>query len=227
VPPTATPPGPITRPAANGLHPAERMAPITVDGQFDEWPGDWQPIDEIVFGNSEWSGPGDLSGEFQVGWALNGLYLALRATDDVYAGAPPGDQMYRGDSVELVFDRELAADFNVVQGNQDDYQLGLGEELGGIGFNAYRWLPVGREGAVIVQGAIVLTTDGYALEAIVPWSVFDVQSSELTGQETFGFSVSLSDNDDPAPAQQSMVSSSSQRVNLNRPPQWGTLMLQP
>jgi hypothetical protein len=68
----------------------------------------------------------------------------------------------------------------------------------------------------------VTTTEGYNLEAMIPWTVFGVTPD---AGDRFGFALSISDNDlTGAPVQQSLVSSVSTRT-LTNPTTWGTLIL--
>jgi hypothetical protein len=65
-------------------------------------------------------------------------------------------------------------------------------------------------------------SDGYRLEAAIPWSVFGV--TPANGQQ-FGFAISISDNDNPNEnVQQKMVSADPFR-SLVDPTTWGVLTL--
>jgi hypothetical protein len=66
--------------------------------------------------------------------------------------------------------------------------------------------------------------NGFYLEASIPWSTFGVTPN---AGSTFGFTLSVSDNDTPGTTeQQSMISSVDTR-RLTNPTTWGTLILDP
>jgi hypothetical protein len=200
-------------------------APV-IDGASGEWGLPKQAINHIVFGDDRWAGAGDLSGEVMLGWDEDYLYLAVRIVDDVYSQNSTGRDIYLGDSLEILLDRDLSGDFASQALNTDDYQLGISPGNPGIGDSpsAYLWYPqdkAGRRNAVEIAAA-PSSDGGYILEAAIPWSVFGINPSR--GQR-YGFAISLSDNDRPGrEVQQSMVSSVKGRV-LADPTTWGELVL--
>jgi hypothetical protein len=91
---------------------------------------------------------------------------------------------------------------------------------------AYRWYPASLAGIPAgVTLKAVRTDEGYDLEARIPWSALGgVTPAEGS---SFGFALSLSDNDRAGQAlQQSMVSTVRGRM-LTNPTTWGTLTLGP
>ncbi len=56
-------------------------------------------------------------------------------------------------------------------------------------------------------------------------SLFGLESPEAGS--TFGFNLSISDNDSDAPAQETVVSASPTRTTFDNPAEWGTLVLMP
>lgn len=214
-----------SRPADHGLFPAPRQPTIVVDGSTDEWPGSWLQASAIVEGAASWSGETDLAGVFQVAWGDDGLYVAAKVIDDLYRAGPAGTDLWRGDSVEINFDRNLADDFGGTESNADDYQIGLGFGPDMALMLGYRWLPFAQEGPLDLSGAAVTTADGYTFEALIPWEVFGLTPAELAPGMTFAFNVALNDNDSDAPAQETVASASPARVTYDDPTQWGTLVL--
>lgn len=212
------------RPSVNGVFLAQPGAP-SLDGLLDEWAGDWTPISNVVFGGASYVGPGDASGEFQVRWTQDGIYLAIRVRDDVYRSGPDGTAMWQGDGLEIHFDGQLALDYDSTNVNEDDYQVGVsfGPNLNEL--RGYRWLPADREGAFGFIGTVQPTADGYQLELILPWYILDVTPDRIFAQAAFGFNLSISDNDADTLAQQTIVSASPARTDHRTPPEWGTLVL--
>ena len=230
---TATPPPTATvdsstqqqRPDGNGTFRAASGG-HTLDGDLGDWSGNWQPIGAMVQGAENYSGPDDLRGDFQVGWSLEGLYLAVRVSDDRYRAGPNGTDMWQGDSLEIHLDRALALDYTNAVADTDDYQLGVSFGEGRNEIRLYRWLPFAQEGAFPISGAVRADGEGYAVELLIPWTLFDVTSGDLGADKRFGFNLSISDNDGDSPAQESLLSSSPARTTYNNPTEWGTLILE-
>lgn len=221
--PTATP----TQPARSG--PTLRamfMSPAPVlDGSLGDWSGEWTDASNVVFGKSNRSGASDLSAKVKVGWDWNYLYLAVQVTDDVYVQKAGGASIYQGDSLEVLMDTNLGADFYSEGLSSDDYQLGIsGRTLSNSDSGeAYLWYPEGSAGSkskVIIQARP--TDQGYRMEVAIPWGVFGISPS--SGMR-YGFAFGVSDNDNPnANQQDSMVSNVSER-KLTNPTTWGNLVL--
>jgi hypothetical protein len=199
--------------------------PPTIDGSLSDLGGEIYLINTVVYGKDSHMSNVDASGRFLVSWDSQYLYVGVEVMDDVFVQNATGNQIYKGDCIELLFDAFLGADFQSSELSDDDYQLGLTPGRGQIGVNKENWLwyPRGKSGALQnVTWAAQSTSSGYVLEAAVPWSVFEVSPS--AGQR-FGFSVSISDNDDTAnDVQQTMVSFAPNR-RLTDPTSWATLEL--
>ncbi len=215
-----------SRPEANGLFRAAQAGALQLDGNLNEWPADgWNAILALVEGKGKHKGADDASGRFQVAWTADGLVLAAAVADDTFRAGPPGTEMWQGDVLELQFDGQLtqdAADANV---NADDYQIGIGIVQGGGSLQTYRWLPREIEGLVPIAGAGVTSKDGYTIEALIPWSALGI--GQVQGGESFGFNLSISDNDAKQPRQESVISASPARTTYDNPTEWGTLVLLP
>lgn len=224
-PENALPAGSRFRPNDHGVFTAAQASGINLDGRVDEWPTGWNPMNTIIRGAGERSGDGDLSGAFQVLWSRDGLYLAARVRDDVHRSGPDGTTMWQGDGLEIHFDRQLDADFSDTGVNEDDYQIGVsfGDSLNQI--RAYRWYPYDKEGAFTMAGSVQTTSDGYRVEVLIPWYIWDMDANGGAAPATFGFNVSINDNDGDTPAQQTVVSASPARTTYDDPTEWGTLVL--
>jgi len=225
--PTATLGG-LSRPNGSPVTAAYLPTAPTIDGNISEWTTTAYSIDQIVFGASAWVGANDASGTYYIGWDTGNLYLAVRVRDEAHVQINSGANLrylYKGDDVEIQLDANLSGDFNTTTLTSDDYQLGLTPgNFGSLTPQAYQWLPAAQEAtraSVTVQ--VRQVTNGYELEARIPWSVFGITPA---GGNRYGFAVSISDNDLAGTAtQQSMVSNVGTR-RLTNPTTWGTLILQ-
>lgn len=231
-PPTEAPaisptPDELARPNGAVLVATRRDTPPTIDAQQDDWPADLpHAIDQIVFGQGSWQGTGDQVARFNAMWDAANLYLFVVVEDDLHVQNDAGLTLYRGDSLELQFDADLAGDFSTTSLNSDDYQIGLSPGASRASPEVYFWNPAERRGEPTGINLATRPTDGaggYVVEAAIPWSLFGVSPSSGS---RFGFALNSSDNDSPGTTeQQSMISSVITRTLLN-PTTWGTLRLE-
>lgn len=225
-PPATASPDNLLRPNGPVLHAVRFPAPPTVDGDVSEWGGLADVIDQVAFQPANWSGTGDTSATFALAWDSDNLYLAMQVKDEVRAQTQRDALIFKGDSLEVLLDADLAADFADAKLSSDDFQLGLSPgdlTTGDPPPQSYLWFPGERKG---IPAGILLAAkplgDGYTVEAAIPWSVFGVTPAV---DDRYGFALSISDNDNTAAAeQQSMVSTVSTR-KLADPTTWGTLVL--
>jgi hypothetical protein len=231
--PTVSPPPTLTPKAILPGRPGAHIAaayfkdPPILDGNWDDWVTPEYSANGVVYGSGNWTGAADLSSAFRVGWDIKNLYIAAKVRDDIYAQNASGNNLYLGDSLEILLDTDLKVDYynNVL--SPDDYQLGISPGFGSIqgAKEAYLWFPrylMGTRGAVQIES--IPMADGYRVEAAIPWSVFGI--TPIAGYR-YGFAFSVSDNDLPNQnAQQTMISSASKRV-LTQPMSWGELFLNP
>lgn len=219
------PPGARTRPNGSPIRARRAGEPLTIDGVLDEWGAEANPINYVVYGSGAWFGIGDLSALLYVQWDAAYLYLAYHITDDAFVQLASGETLYQGDSVEIQFDRDLAGDFNSTTLSADDYQIGVSPgNFSDLVSEAYLWFPESQAGPLnSADIAARSSSDGYDLEARIPWLIFDVAPQP---GDHFGFAASLSDNDQSgAEVQQSLISSVRTRA-FDDPTSWGTLILE-
>lgn len=225
-PPAATSAAPTARPNGSPITATKLTTPPTIDAILNEWTANAFNANSVVYGATNWSGTNDLSAICYAGWDMTNLYLALRVFDDTHAQISTGVYLYRGDSVELQFDRDLVADFYSASQTLDDTQIGFSPgNFGGLSPEAYRWYPTSLSGplsSVIIDSR--QTPQGYEIEIKIPWATFGITPA---AGSRYGFALSVSDNDLLGTAvQQSMVSSVSTR-QWGDPTTWGTLYLAP
>jgi hypothetical protein len=160
-----------------------------------------------------------------IGWDEDNLYLGVRVIDDVYVQDAAREEIFKGDSLDILIDTNVSADYYSQRLSNDDYQLGLspGSPNPGDETEAYLWFPKDREGREEdVKIASRAKEDGYIVEAAIPWDVFNTKSYEGAH---FGFALSISDNDNPKKnVQQTMISFVPIRT-LTDPMTWGDLYL--
>lgn len=229
--PTAVPatPVPTLVPRPGGAYTAAWLnsAPV-LDGVWDEWTTTKFPITAVTWNrtSTSWSGAADLEGSFRIGYDASYLYVAVKVLDDIYAQNADGEDIFQGDSIEILLDTNLTGDYYYNVLSPDDYQLGIspGKRNPDGEKEAYLWFPQSVAGTrTQVKIAAVRSDDSWRVEAAIPWSVFGVTP---TSGSQFGFALSISDCDDgDGESQDTMVSTAPGRA-LTNPLTWGTLTLQ-
>jgi hypothetical protein len=200
-------------------------SPPVIDGDWSEWSSTQYPATYVFYGADSWVSSDDLSASFQVGWDYSNLYIAAKVGDERYVQNASGQDIYKGDSLEILLDANLCGDFYSTNINSgDDYQIGISPGNPDVNGNreAFLWFPQSSAGSRSVAISAIESGGLYRVEAAIPWSVFG--ASPFSGQ-TYGFSFAVSDNDDPSQnVQESMVSAVVSR-RLTNPTTWGTLIL--
>ena len=180
----------------------------------------------MVFGEDRWQVDDDLSAWAQFAWDEDYLYISSRVYDEEYVQNAPTRELFRGDSLEVLIDTRVQADYYVRSLSPDDYQLGISPGYGepGDGPDAYLWFPANIEGKQNqVEVGAESVAGGYYVEMAIPWEVFDIEDPEEG--DHYGFAFSVSDNDRASEnVQQSMVSNVPTRM-LTDPTTWGDLEL--
>lgn len=201
----------------------------TIDGDWNDLPAKEYPAEIVVYGMNSWQSRDDLSASFRIGWDANNLYLGVKVHDDVYVQNATGADLFKGDSIEVLLDTDVASDYFVKKVSPDDFQLGIspGKTSVSGAKQAYRWMPTNIDGSI---SSVVIASQRNEAEQItryevaIPWTVFEVKPK--SGQH-FGFVLSISDNDNSsANVQQTMVSNIKTRILVD-PTTWGDLTLAP
>jgi LCP family protein required for cell wall assembly len=222
--PSAPPP---TVPQGEIVHTAGiKGPPPPTDGDLIEWTHLVYAVDQPVFGRENWAGPDDLSARWNLAWDQQYLYLALQVQDDVYVPAAPGENLYKGDSLELLLNTDPGSR---VQNTLTDHDFQLGIALGDLSLTplapeAYLWLP--EDEARSIAGVVVaarLVEGGYNVEVAIPWLIFRV-APPFAG-EGFAFALTLNDDDTPSSAEQETQVSSVKDRKLVDPFTWGIMVL--
>lgn len=224
IPTTVTYDGPGVRPGA-GVIAAYLSSPPTIDGSLGDWSETQYPVENVAYGAGEHTSAADLSGTVMMGWDADNLYLGAEVFDDIYVQEATGENLFKGDSIEILLDLNVSDDYYYAQLSGDDYQLGIspGNPIAGSNTEAYLWYPWSVSGPrPQVQIGAAATAQGYIIEAAIPWSMYGLIPNV---GDHYGFGFSLSDNDSAGTTvQQSMVSNLANRIFTN-PMTWGDLML--
>jgi hypothetical protein len=192
------------------------VTPPTIDGDLSDW-------DDPLINNVPYTVFG------------HNLYLAVKVADDnLFNNINTSDasQMYKGDSVEILLDRDLKGDYCSTVMDEDDYQLGISPGSlptpGGFGPFAYLWYPTNLKGIKIatIVSALTVTPDpiGYIIEAAIPWGAFGGGAPD--GSEYYGFAFSVSDDDHGVAQQDGMISTDPKRTIYSNPMLWGNLEIE-
>jgi hypothetical protein len=197
----------------------------SIDGDWGDWSAPELPARFVVVGTQNRSGIADLDASYKLAWDENYLYLAVKMRDDKYVQNARIDQLYKGDSVELLVDSEFYGDFDNATLNNDDYQIGINPGHGSPSGpkEAYVWYPANQVGPRSDIDIATKRSGGITrIEVAIPWTTFNI-TPETGGH--YGFAIGISDNDDATrDVQQTFMSNIRKRVLAN-PTTWGDLTL--
>ena len=221
---------PAAVPLGGGAVEANTLAaPPTIDGNLAEWSGVATVTSaNRVYSVAGWDGSADLTAVWQLAWDNNNLYVAVTVTDDIHVQTASGNQIFRGDSVDMQFDTLRDADY----GNDlspDDFQITLSPgDFAGSGPTAFRYQGT-ASGAILdapggnnVTVAAQQSGTGYTLEAAIPWTNLNLTPSEGL---IIGLALNANDNDSVGTAVQEVMVSNMPNRTLTNPTTWGTLTL--
>ena len=223
-PPTLTAAPIVTRPYGHATARYLSAAPV-IDGPWDEWSTTAYGLSSVIFGAGNWSGKTDLDASYRVGWNNSYLFLAFKVYDEKYVQNASGQNIFKGDSVEILLDNDLAGDYYTTTLNGDDYQLVVSPGNPSAGTNReavlFRPLPGSGNRPQVAIGAV--GGDGlYRVEVAIPWTVLGM--SPVAGKH-YGFAVRVNDNDNPDASEQQTTIANLSGNSLANPTTWGDLYL--
>jgi len=196
-----------------------------MDGGWGDWIADEYSANAVVFGGERWDDSDDLSSSYKVQWDEDYLYIAWKVTDEEYMQLSKGQNLYLGDSVEVLIDTAVQYDYWQRWLDWDDYQIGVSPGNNEVGENpeVYLWYPSSKAGTLTkALVGVKPTSNGYRVTLGIRWKTLGIEP--YTGLR-LGFAASVSDDDSKkGKDQQSMVSSTSKRI-LTDPTTWGDLIL--
>lgn len=195
-----------------------------IDGDLSDWSLTRYDVRNVVFGRENWENEIDLSGFIMVGWDDTYLFIAGQQFDDQPVQSATGENLFKGDSFEILLDTNLQGDYYTDSLSPDDFQLGVSP---GTGFpfedpEAYLWFPTSVDGSKDFDIGIRMDKDDYIFEVAIPWTVFEMTAA--AGRH-YGFAFSLSDNDTSGTQRQETMVSTAAGRDLSDPMTWGDLLL--
>jgi len=220
----------VPLPDQGNVSAARAATPPRIDGVLDDWPAAAGVTSAYrVYNVAGWDGSADCTAVWQLSWDNTQLYVAVAVTDDIHVQTAAGNQIFRGDSVDIQFDTARAADFGDGL-SPDDFQITLSPgDFAARSPTAFRFRGT-PSGAILdapgghqVTLAAQRTADGYTLEAAIPWS--DLALTPQPGL-MLGIALNANDNDTPETAVQEVMMSHVPARTLTDPTSWGTLTLE-
>ncbi|MEW5988622.1 MAG: sugar-binding protein [Chloroflexota bacterium] len=232
-PTTSVTPSPLTpspQPTLLGQVEAAHLTnPPTIDGDLLEWTP-FSPVESAfqVYSAADWDGSDDVQAFWRLGWDENYLYVAVEVVDDRHVQTQTGNQIFRGDSVDMQIDTDRPGDF-APRLSSDDFQFILSPgDFGPLPPSAFRFQ--GKENGQIVDAPgghhVILaarpSAAGYTIEAAIPWTDLNITP---TAGLVMGLALNVNDNDRPDQAVQEVMKSHVSTRTLTDPTGWGTLRL--
>jgi len=170
--------------------------PPVIDGSIQEWDKfesfsafehTFKIMEEMIIP------PNDLSGTFYSCWDDDNFYFAVQVVDILFSQNYTGNQLYKGDSITIVFDTELEEDMQIPFYNSDDYQIDFSPgNLSGISAESFmKWPSNAPPRGVVVKSTIL--TNMYMIEASIPW--YNFPNYTPNDEDVLGFTISLLDTD--------------------------------
>ncbi len=202
--------------------------PPAINGDLTDWAGSAAAESTFrVYSHSSWDGTDDVTAVWQLGWDANNLYIAVQVTDDAHVQTQTGNQIFRGDSVDMQLDTDRNGDYGSGL-NRDDFQIVFSPgDFAGLPPSAFRFQ--GTAGGQILDApghSIVVSAQptalGYNLEMAVPWR--DLNLTPSPGL-VIGLALNVSDNDTVGTAVQEVMKSHVSTRQFDNPASWGTLTL--
>lgn len=200
-----------------------------IDGDLGDWPQvAVAPSAYRVYAAEGWDGTEDLTAVWYVAWDTDYLYFGVEVTDDVHVQTQTGNQIFRGDSVDIQLDTDRIRDY-APSLSPDDFQVtvspGNFADLPPSAF-LFRGTSEGQildaPGRHSILVAARQTEEGYVLETAVPWIDLETAPSR---DLVLGAALNANDNDTPGTAVQEVMMSHVATRTLRDPTGWGTLTL--
>ena len=196
--------------------------PPLIDGNFAEWDkfekfSNFEP----TIKKENYTTHTDASGTFYSCWDDDNFYFVAQVLDDVFSQNYTGNQLNKGDSITIVFDTGLADDMQIPFYNSDDYQIDFSPgNFSSFFAESYMSWPSDAppRGTNIASTKL---TNGYVIEASIPWHNF-INYLPSDGS-VIGFTVSILDTDNLDTTE--LVLSSSSVFDINNVSTLGTLVL--
>jgi hypothetical protein len=222
-----TPVTTATLPPGGSVTAFRTTRPFVIDGDVAEW-GDFPSPASVftVHTIAGWDGSDDVSAFWRLAWDDQFLWVMALVVDDMHVQTQSGNQIFRGDSLELQLDtrRDLYRDYH----SPATFQIVLSPgDFAALPPSAFRFR--GQESGQMrdapghnIAVAARKSADGYVLEAAIPWS--DLAMQPQPGL-ILGVALNVNDNDTPGSARQEVMKSHISTRTFGNPRTWGTLIL--
>lgn len=232
-PPTAEPvvqaPIPTATIPPNGSVTAARVwQPFVIDGNLEGWGNIASYASTFrVYTMADWDGTDDSSAFWRMAWDDNNLYIAVVVTDDTHVQVNTGNQIFRGDSLELQLDTDRDGDYGPGL-SPDDFQLVISPgDFGNIGPSIWRFRGNEFGQSMDAPGHSINVASqridgGYAVELAIPWYDLGMQPDPA---RFLSVALSVNDNDAYGTARQEMMKSHVATRSLTDPNTWGLMIL--
>jgi hypothetical protein len=213
----------------NGQAVAVRLTtPPTINADLSDWPeGPTAVSSHVVHRADGVTRSPSAQAIWRLGWDEGNLYVGTAVTDDIHVQTQQGNQIFRGDSLELQIETNPARNARTL--GPSNFQIALSPgNFGDIPPSAFRFQGnnqgrmLDAAGGHNITVAARQTGDGYILEAAIPWS--DLNLIPTPGMR-LGLALNVNDNDTPGTARQEMMLSNVSTRQFADPTSWGTLTL--
>ncbi len=199
---------------------------ITVDGNDGDWGfyrGAILNASEPTYGEGEWQGAHDLSGEIRLCWNDTFLYFIANVADDIHVQREQGIRSYLGDEIEVLIDGDLFGDFYDDETSDDDNHFSFNPgNFSDLPPDVVMYVPYQDEDpgqAAIGARRPIGVGAGYMLEGAIPWGM--TTAAPQTGR-LIGLCIALSDNDHVETSQQDTMVSHCTNLRTPDPTSWAT-----
>ncbi|MEF2965349.1 alpha/beta hydrolase fold domain-containing protein [Paenibacillus sp. M1] len=173
----------ILRPSGN---------PLQIDGDLRDWGGTASfPITDVKM--DDWKGAEDAGATGYLSWDTDRLYLALEVTDDTHSQSAAGNELWRGDSIQV------AVGIAEEDGGTPSEYHEMGFALGDDGqMSRWRWIAPGGflAGEFLSSDFAAARRDNATVyEAAIPWSELIADRTLAGPGLKLKFSLLVNDND--------------------------------
>lgn len=218
----------VTIPPGGSVTAFRTETPFAIDGNLDGW-SDYPSYASTfrVFTISDWDGTDDLSAFWRLAWDNDNLYIGVLVTDDTHVQTQSGNQIWRGDGIDMQIDTDRLGDLGPGI-SPDDYQITFSPgDFGGLPPSAFRFRGTSAGQMLDAVGHSITvrsqqSADGYILEASIPW--IDIGGRPEAGAQ-LGLSLNANDNDSVGTARQEMMKSHISTRTFTNPSTWGILII--
>ncbi|MDP3011606.1 MAG: sugar-binding protein [Candidatus Hydromicrobium sp.] len=197
--------------------------PPVIDGIFQEW-DKFEKFSafEPTVKKENYTTYTDVSGTFYSCWDDDNFYFVVQVVDDVFNQKYTGNQLNKGDSITIVFDTELEEDMQISFYSGDDYRIDFSPgNFSDILPEAFMSWPLSNAPLRGVTVFPIKLTNGYLLEASIPWYYFP--NYNPNDEDVLGFTVSIFDTDNLESTE--LVISSSKVFEFNNVSTLGAIAL--